>query len=666
MRKPFRNLPSPISSKPLTKVGLCFLLASAALTAGATAQDYDLVILGGRVMDPETDFDKVTNLGVSGGWITAITDEQITGEETIDARGLVVGPGFIDTEQHGLSEWGLKVNLRDGVTTQMDFEVGALNISEWYAKRKGTLQANYGTVVGQELARMRVHDGLKLEGPDITMPYFFDFRTAAAEDGVNGWSVTPSTTEQMNEITMTLDEGLREGAIGVGSTVGYAQKGITTYEMLEAQRAGARYGRLSAVHHRFHPNASTPTEGPTGANEIIVNAMLLDAPLEIHHNNDYGWWEIEEKTQLARAKGYNIWSTYYPWDAGSGNAGATILAPETWEKAMGFKYEETIYDPQNDKFLTKDEFLNLAKEDPGYMLVAFSPPRKEWMAEWIKLPNFTVAGDGMPTVNAKGEQLTWDSPFEEYAGHPRTAGSHAKVLRLVREAKLPLMQALRQLGYWSAKHLGDTGLKAMQVRGRMQVGMVADITIFDAEKVTEHATYKVGEQGLASTGIPYVLVNGTVVVKDSKVLKGVTPGQPIRFPVEEKGRFVPATKKMWLQQHTIDSSGVAPRAEKKASTPAADKKTSFVPATPADQPFGSGSQLFGPMNYVSLACCRNPYDKRQSAAASALVAHFLPIQLHPVPVRPVSTDRYDPLSAAAIKARIGLKPVPALDSAARR
>jgi len=440
----------------------------------------------------------------------------------------------------------------------MDFEVGALNIDEWYSKRDGTMQANYGTVVGQEFARMRVRDGLKLEGPDVSMPHFFAIRARAAEDGVNGWSVTRSTTEQMNEITKTLDEGQRLGALGVGSTVGYAQHGITTYEMLEAQRAAARYNRLTAVHHRFHPSDSTPTEAPTGANEVLINAILLDAPLELHHNNDYGWWEIEEKMQLARKNGHNVWSTWYPWDAGSGNAGATILAPRTWEQAMGYKYEETIYDPQNDRFLSKTEFLELAEKDPGYPVIAFSPPRREWLKDWIKLPHFTVAGDGMPTVDGKGKPLTWDSPYAEYAGHPRSAGSHAKVLRLAREAKVPLMNAISQLSYWTAKHLGDAGITGMQQRGRMQEGMIADVVIFDPVKVSEKATYKVGTQGLPSVGIPWVLVNGAVVVKESRVLKEARPGQPLRFPVEDTGRFEPATRKMWLDTHTIDSSGVAP------------------------------------------------------------------------------------------------------------
>ncbi len=534
------------------------VVAVPVLVAPVLASDFDVVILNGRGMGPETGFDAVANVGIRSGRIATITDESITGKETIDATGHVVAPGFIDTEQHGLRPWGIKVNLRDGVTTQMDFEVGAANIEEWYAARAGKTQANFGTVVGQEFARMRVHDGLALEGPDISMPYFFDYRIEAAKDGVDGWSVSRSNVEQMNEITGMLDEGMRQGALGVGSTLGYAQAGITTYEMFEAQRAAARWGRLTAVHHRFHPSASTPTEAPTGVNELLVNAMVLKAPLQIHHDNDYGWWENEEKLALARAQGHNVWATYYPWNAGSGNYGASVVAPATWEDAMGYKYEETIYDPQLDRYVTRDEFLEFKEKEPGRTLIAFSPPRDKWLPEWTKVEHFVVAGDGMPGLDVEGNRLTWDSPYEEYAGHPRAAGTHAAALRVAREHGVALMHSLAQLSYWSAKHIGDTGLKAMQERGRMQEGMVADITIIDPENVTEHASYKTGANGLPSTGIPFVLVHGTIVVKDSKVLADVYPGQALRFPVEEKGRFEPATKASLLGALTIKSKELGP------------------------------------------------------------------------------------------------------------
>ncbi|AXI49069.1 aminoacylase (plasmid) [Sulfitobacter sp. SK012] len=543
--------------KPTTLL-TAITLSTTALANGVLAQDYDVAILNGRVMDPETGFDQIANVGINNGWITEITTDPIEGENTIDAAGHVVAPGFIDLEQHGLSPFGIKLNLRDGVTTQMDFEVGAINISEWYSERDGKLQANYGTVVGQEFARMRVHDGLALEGPNVSMPYFFDFRADAAEDGVDGWSVTRSNLEQMNEITAILDEGLRQGALGVGSTIGYAREGITTYEMFEAQKIAAKYDRLTAAHHRFHPSASTPIETATGANELLTNAMVLGASLQLHHTNDYGWWEIEEKMQLARAQGYNVWSTWYPWTAGSGNYGASILAPDNWEDSMGYKYEETIFDPQLDRYVTKEEFLEFKESEPGRTAIAFSPPREQWIKDWIKVPNFVISGDGMPALNEKGERLEWDSPFEEYAGHPRSAGSHAILLRLARENDVPLMFSLAQLSYWAAKQLGDAGIEEMDVRGRLQEGMIADITIFDPESVTENASYSKGKNGLASTGIPYVLVHGTIVVSDSKVLKDVNPGQAIRYPVEEEGRFEPSNKQQWLRTFTIDTGGARP------------------------------------------------------------------------------------------------------------
>jgi N-acyl-D-aspartate/D-glutamate deacylase len=113
------------------------------------------------------------------------------------------------------------------------------------------------------------------------------------------------------------------------------------------------------------------------------------------------------------------------------------------------------------------------------------------------------------------------------------------------------MQSLSQLSYNSAKPLGDMGLKAMQERGRMQVGKIADITIFDPEKVADVATYAKGAQ--PSVGIPYVLVNGTIVVKDSKVLKDVNPGQPLRFERETKSRFEPISVDSWKHLYSVSS-----------------------------------------------------------------------------------------------------------------
>ena len=102
------------------------------------AADYDLVINNGRVMDPETQFDDVANIGIKDGRIAAITKQKINGSETINANGLVVAPGFIDTHYHATDVFASKMALRDGVTTGMDLEAGSFNVKGWYDEKAKT------------------------------------------------------------------------------------------------------------------------------------------------------------------------------------------------------------------------------------------------------------------------------------------------------------------------------------------------------------------------------------------------------------------------------------------------------------------------------------------------------------------------------------------------
>jgi len=517
----------------------------------AAAQQYDLVITNGRVMDPETMYDGIANVGIKDGRIAVIPKEKITGKETSDAQGLVVAPGFIDTHFHAVDPFATKMVVADGVTTGMDLEAGATRIGEWYAKKdKAGWQVNYGTTVSMALVRMLVHDPeVKVDEP-MDASNSGGYVNQSAKDGVQGWSVTRSTIPQMNEIMTLLDAGLREGAIGIGVGAAYVQRGMTSYEQFEAQRTAGRYGRLVSVHTRYHLNTQPPNEAPIALDEVLANAMVLRAPLLLAHDNDYGWWENEEKLQLARKQGYNVWGEYYPFAAGSTLISADFLRPDIWEKVNGYKYEETIYDPGADKFLTKDEYLKMVKEKPGYFVVVHLPPRKKWLKYWLTIPEMVVASDAMQGVDSSGKLLPWDADVARYAGHPRTASSYSTTLQMGRENGVPLMFTLAQLSYWNAKHLGDTGLEAMKERGRVQVGKIADLTLFNPQTVKANATYKAGENGLAPTGIPYVIVHGTIVVKDSRVLP-VRPGQSIRFPVEAKGRYEPVEVNKWLGAHAI-------------------------------------------------------------------------------------------------------------------
>jgi len=198
----------------------------------------------------------------------------------------------------------------------------------------------------------------------------------------------------------------------------------------------------------------------------------------------------------------------------------------------------------------------MANSNPGYFVVVHLPPRKKWLNYWLAIPHMVVASDAMQGVDKNGKLLPYEADPSEYAGHPRTVSSYSTTLAMAREQQVPLMFTLSQLSYWSAKHLGDTGLEAMQQRGRVQVGKVADLTLFDAQNVAPSATYKAGENGLPSKGIPYVIINGTVVVDNHQVLD-VRPGQSIRFPVENKGRFEPVEVERWINENTILTRPIA-------------------------------------------------------------------------------------------------------------
>ena len=182
---------------------LCLVLCLLVLTGTmAMAADYDIVINNGRVMDPETMLDAKLNVGVKDGMIAIITKEKISGKETIDAKGLVVAPGFIDGHQHCIEPYAYRLMVRDGRTTIMDLEIGAYgpNVDKFYTSRQGNAPVNFGVSVAHEFARAAVLDG------------FSDWKYLYTPDAVRsrvkqGWSSTRPTLEQGNRILAAMGKG---------------------------------------------------------------------------------------------------------------------------------------------------------------------------------------------------------------------------------------------------------------------------------------------------------------------------------------------------------------------------------------------------------------------------------------------------------------------------
>ena len=243
-----------------------WLVLILAVSLPAMAEDYDLVILNGRVMDPETKYDTVSNVGIKDGRIAVITKEKITGKETIDATGHVVAPGFIDTHWHYDRPWSNKLALRDGRTTVLDLEVGTHGpyIGQWYQSREGKNQINYGQAVAHEFARAEALDGFT-GGQDV--------RTALNSRKAKGWCCKRPNLEEGNKILQLLDQGLAAGGLGIGSTLGYMRDGVSPREFFELQRLAGRYGRQTGAHFRYTPG--TDTTEANGIQELLANAAAL-------------------------------------------------------------------------------------------------------------------------------------------------------------------------------------------------------------------------------------------------------------------------------------------------------------------------------------------------------------------------------------------------------
>ncbi|MGA9251256.1 MAG: hypothetical protein WBV71_02290 [Roseobacter sp.] len=219
----------------------------------------------------------------------------------------------------------------------------------------------------------------------------------------------------------------------------------------------------------------------------------------------------------------------YPYTFGQSVAGADYLAAG-YEPRMEIDPLDITNIATREK-QTKDSFEKLRAGDPSAAILVDLVKEEDMMAAFSE-PGVWVVADSMPCLATGEEPLTWDSPYGYGSAHPRAAGSHAKVLRFQREGgNITLMEAVAKLSYYQAEWLGPM-VPDLQERGRIQQGMIADVTIYDPETVTDKSSCESGKSSFSSTGNPYVIVNGTIVVDDSEVLK-VFPGQAIRNDITE-------------------------------------------------------------------------------------------------------------------------------------
>ena len=445
---------------------------------------YDRVILRGHVMDPASQLDAVRNIGLSGGRIAAITTEAIRGRDTVDARGLVVAPGFIDLHAHGQTAETYQYYALDGVTTALELELGTADVAAWYREREGGERINYGVSVGHIKVRMAVmHDS------GTWMP-------------VGDGAYRAATPAQIGEIAKRIEAGIREGAVDIGAGFPYTPA-ATRDELLAVFRVAGM--TKTPVHVHIRP-------GVAGLTEALALAAETNAPLHVVHVNSSALAETPVMLEMigdARTHGHDVTTEAYPYDAGMTEIKSATIQ-DVYKNAPDERLAELEWPPTGER-LNRESFERYSRIGGP---VVIHTNTEQMVALAISNPLTIIASDAY---------------WQNGTGHPRTTGTFAKVLgHYVREAhSLSLMDAIRKMTLMPAQRL-EARVPAMRQKGRLRVGADADITIFDPATVIDRSTYR--EPSLAPVGIQHVIVNGVSVVANGQAVEGVAPGKAIRAP----------------------------------------------------------------------------------------------------------------------------------------
>src|SRR6476469_4438081 len=461
--------------------GVILFIAAALFVAPVSnsAVSYDLVILNGRVIDPESRMDAIRNLGISNGTIKIISTSKLSGRTVIDARGLVVSPGFIDLHQHGQDDENYRFKAMDGVTTALELEVGTGDIDAWYAQRDQKSLINYGVSAGHLAARMAA-----MHEPVTFLPTGAAARRAA-------------TDAEISEMKRRLEDALRRGAIAVGFGIQYTPN-ASRWEILEMFRVAARYGASCHVHMR-HAAGREAASSIQALEELIAAATITGAPLHVVHIHSTGGPATPKLLQMigeAKSRKLDVTTECYPYIAGMTDIKSAIF-DEGWQEVFNIDYKDLQWAATGER-LTKETFEKYRKT--GGMVAVFSMT-EEIVDAAIKSPLTMIASDGI---------------LERGKGHPRTAGTYSRVLgTYVRDkGTLALMEALTKMTLMPAQRL-ERRVPVMKNKGRIRVGADADLTIFDPQSITDKSTFQ--DPAQYAEGIRFVLVNGVVIVKDGQL-----------------------------------------------------------------------------------------------------------------------------------------------------
>ena len=500
------------------------LFAHAALAASG-AETFDLVVRNGRVIDPESRLDAVRDVGIRNGKVAAISEKPLEGRRAIDAKGLVVAPGFIDLHSHAQQLPGARMQAFDGVTTALELEGGVLPVDRFYEKvtQEGR-PINFGASTSWAAARYAVFNSLDPTDMPAHLNEMFK---------KDNWVNSIADESQRTRIVEIVDRGMREGSLGVGMLLAYAP-GSGLKEYYAVNKLAASRGVPTFTHVRYG-SVTEPKSAFEAYEEVVATAASTGAQMHICHLNSTSGRDIElarEVISSAQRRGLPISIEAYPYPAASTMIGSAFFRGPNWQERLGgVRYEDFLLDGVP---LDQARFDELQKDKPetvivfNYLRPDINPRDDAYLDMSILYPGGAIASDAVWwTVDGKQvEGDVWPLPKNAFA-HPRTAGTFSRVLRVyVRESrKLTLMQAIEKASLVPARIL-EASVPQMKEKGRLREGADADLIVFDPATVSDRATFVQPAQ--PSVGMRYVIVNGTPVIDKGKLIRDARPGKGIR------------------------------------------------------------------------------------------------------------------------------------------
>ena len=444
---------------------------------------FAVAIKGGRVIDPESGFDGVANVGIDGGVITSITANPIAGSETIDATGQVVAPGFVDLLSYEPNSFGIWLKLADGVTTNLAMH-GVNNYADAFFQRyEGTSPIHFGGAFHQHFMR----------GTDLG---------AGVED-----ELTPLQLGSFEALTR---QSFEQGFAGISFAPEYSP-GTSDAELFRLASVAAEYDHVAFFHLR-HSDPHPPGTSLEAIDEALRVATETGVAIHIEHLTSTGGTfvmaEAIDKIEQARADGVDVTACLYPYDFW-GTFLASTRFSLGWQERFGLSYED-LQIAGTEERLTARTFDQAAADNKLVAALGSIPEAEVRLA--LTRPWTMVASDAIlnPDLN----------------NHPRAAGTFARTLgRYGRELEvLDLSTALAKMTILPAQRV-ERMIPAMARKGRVQRGADADVVVFDPATIADQAT--VANPGAPSIGINWVLVEGEVALADGEARRDVLAGRPL-------------------------------------------------------------------------------------------------------------------------------------------